>query len=373
MATPPLRTEIAGTPTNAEAKAGFGKLWDYVTGLLGATGDPEQARSALKIGEVGFKNRIINGAMMIDQRNSGSSVTANQAVYFVDRWTTFATQTSKATVQQSSTAPSGFSNSFVYTSSSAYSVTSSDYFGFGQQIEGNNIADLSWGTSSASPVTLSFWVRSSLTGTFGGSLRNNAGDRSYPFSYTINSANTWEQKSVTISGDTSGTWLTTSGIGIRLIFSMGAGSTFLGTSGAWAGANYLGSTGQSSVVGTSGATFYITGIQFEKGSVATSFDYRPYGTEFALCQRYFQIFSGLSFNSYATAGGGSSRQTVSLPVVMRSTPTPVTITAPGTVVNLSDTDLTGNVSSTAVAYGGVSVGTGRTYIAGGVYSLSSEL
>lgn len=234
-----------------------------------------------------MRNRIINGDMRIDQRNAGAAVTANQSVYFVDRWVTLATQTSKATVQQSTTAPAGFGNSFVYTSSSAYSVLSTDYFGFAQQIEGNNMIDFAWGTSSAATVTLSFWVRSSLTGTFGGSLRNNAGDRSYPFTYTITAANTWEQKSITIAGDTSGSWPLTNGIGIRVLFGMGMGSNHLGTAGSWASANYLGAIGQSSVVGTNGATFYITGVQLEAGSTATPFENRPIGTELALCQRYF--------------------------------------------------------------------------------------
>ena len=147
------------------------------------------------------------------------------------------------------------------------------------------------GAAGSSSVTLSFWVRSSLTGAFGGSVRNSASDRSYPFSFTVNAANTWEQKSVTIAGDTSGTWLTDSGIGLNLTFSLGTGATFSGTAGAWAGANYTSATGATSVVGTSGATFYITGVQLEKGSTATSFDYRPYGTELALCQRYYEQYA----------------------------------------------------------------------------------
>ena len=236
----------------------------------------------------GFRNRIINGAMMIDQRNAGASVTPTNATYAIDRFINNLTQTSKLSVQQSSTAPAGFTNSMLVTSLSAYSITSTDNFQFEQRIEGLNCGDLAWGTASASAVTLSFWVRSSLTGTFGGSLRNNAGDRSYPFSYTINAANTWEQKTISIAGDTSGTWLTTNGVGIRVGFSLGTGSTLAGAAGSWAGANYLGATGATSVVGTNGATFYITGVQLEKGSTATSFDYRPYSTELALCQRYFQ-------------------------------------------------------------------------------------
>jgi hypothetical protein len=237
----------------------------------------------------GFKNRIINGAMMIDQRNAGASVTSNDGVFAVDRFRFSMTQSSKGTGQQSSVAPAGFINSLLFTSTASTSLGSSDEFAIIQPIEGLNVSDLGWGTASAQTVTLSFWVRSSLTGTFGGSLQNSAANRSYPYSYTISSANTWEQKSVTIVGDTTGTWLTTNGMGIRLRFGLGVGSTGSGTAGSWSGSNFASATGATSVVGTNGATFYITGVQLEKGSTATSFDYRPYGTEFMLCQRYYEI------------------------------------------------------------------------------------
>jgi hypothetical protein len=174
------------------------------------------------------------------------------------------------------------------TSSSAYAVLTGDYFAFSQQIEGNNVADLAWGTASAATVTLSFWVRSSLTGTFGGAVSNSAVNRSYPFTYTINAANTFEQKTITIAGDTSGTWLTDTGIGFRVWFGLGVGATYSGTANAWAGADYRSATGATSVVGTSGATFYITGVQLEVGSTATSFDARDYGRELILCQRYYE-------------------------------------------------------------------------------------
>lgn len=236
-----------------------------------------------------FKNRIINGGMVIDQRNNGAVYTG--VGYSIDRWANNQSITGKFTVQQNAgsvTPPVGFINYLGAASTSAYTAGSTEEYIVYQPIEGLNMADLGWGTANAKTVTLSFWVYSSLTGTFGGSFRNSAVNRSCPFSYTISSANTWEQKSVTITGDTSGTWLTTNGVGTYISFSLGAGSTRVGTAGTWVAANYVSVTGATSVVGTNGATFYITGVQFEVGSQATSFDFRDYGRELAMCQRYFQ-------------------------------------------------------------------------------------
>lgn len=273
----------------------------------------------------GFKNRLINGSMVIDQRNAGASVTANDGVYFADRWRLNATQNGKGTMQQnqgSVTPPAGFSSYIGFTSNSAYSVLSTDNISIVQNIEGLNVFDLAWGTASAATVTLSFWVRSSLTGTFGGALENNAVNRSYPFTYTISAANTWEQKTITIAGDTTGTWLTTNGIGIRVWINIGTGSNYNGTAGAWAGSDFRSATGATSVVGTNGATFYITGIQLEKGSTATSFDYRPYGTELALCQRYFQSYTDALLISRGTGYNTTAgiTQSFSFPVQMRIAP-----------------------------------------------------
>jgi hypothetical protein len=247
-----------------------------------------------------LKNRIINGAMVIDQRNAGASVTnIDGQVFATDRFQCWGSVASKYTAQQSSTAPAGFTKSLLITSSSAYSVGSTDYFMIQQRVEGFNTADLAWGTADAQSVTLSFKVRSSLTGTFGGSLKNLGNNRSYPFTYTISSANTFETKTITIAGETSGSWNTTNDVGIQVTFGLGVGSTYSGTAGAWASSNFLSATGAVSVVGTNGATFYITGVQLEKGSTATSFDYRPYGTELNLCQRYFQIVGGSSTEHWA--------------------------------------------------------------------------
>jgi len=278
----------------------------------------------------GFKNRIINGAMVIDQRNAGASVTPTGNQFILDRWSAYITQSSKFSVQQNAgsvTPPAGFTKYLGVTSLSAYSIGAGDLFTIGQPIEGFNTADLDFGKSTASTITLSFWVRSSLTGTFGGAITNSAQNRAYPYSYTISSANTWEQKSVTIIGDTTGTWIgATNGNGMYVHFSLGAGSTYSGTAGSWAANNYWSATGATSVVGTNGATFYITGVQLEKGSTATSFDYRPYGTELALCQRYFEIIGSTAnsvlFQTYAAGSGtANQRQTVYYKVSKRAAPT----------------------------------------------------
>jgi hypothetical protein len=283
-----------------------------------------------------FKNRLINGAMVIDQRNNGASVGTTTAgdggltgiTYTLDRWYYWVSLVSKFTVQRNAgavTPPAGFINYLGATSSSAYTVAAGETFNINQSIEGLNSYDLYWGTADAKTVTLSFWVRSSLTGTFGGGIRNSAENRSYVFSYAISLANTWEQKTITITGDITGTWLTTNGVGIKLMFSLGSGSTFTNAPGAWYAGNAFNPTGAINIVGTTGATFYITGVQFEKGTSATSFDYRPHTTELQLCQRYFYQTTPTATNSIPTVYSASTNFTVgntfAHPVTMRSSPT----------------------------------------------------
>ena len=308
----------------------------------------------------GFKNRIINGGMVIDQRNAGASVSTTstaQYIYTLDRFTYVVSAASKFTVQQNAgsvTPPAGFINYLGCTSTSAYSVSASDYFFISQAIEGLNVADLAWGTANAKTVTLSFQVYSSLTGTFGGSLRNAAVNRVYPFSYSISTANTWTSISITISGDTSGTWLTTNGIGIYLAISLGAGTTQSGTAGAWAAGGYVSATGATSVVGTSGATFYITGVQLEVGTQATSFDFRSYPTEFAMCQRYYFTNNG---NNLLSAHPASiyARINYFLPVAQRTTGTTTFKDAAGTsgVYTSYSTNDTATNGVSAIAFGAV--------------------
>jgi len=292
--------------------------------ILAASGSPGTT--------TGFKNRIINGAMVIDQRNAGASINPGNGAYSVDRWKIYNTPLSKLTAQQNAgsvTPPTGFTNYLGITSSSAYTVSGGDYFAIDQVVEGYNIADLGWGTANAKTVTLSAWVRSSLTGTFGGNISNGAETYSYPFTYTISSANTWTQISVTIVGPTAGTWLTTNGAGLEVNFALGVGSTYgSGTAGAWTG-SWSYPSGAVSVVGTSGATFYITGVQLEVGTTATNFDYRSYTTELQLCQRYYtKIIGSMGANgTSATICQGSYYTSTTayyfwtFPTTMRTAPT----------------------------------------------------
>lgn len=274
------------------------------------------------------KNRIINGAMEIDQRNAGASVsTGNSNTYITDRFNIRTATGSGSTGQQSSTAPAGYYKSLVTTIGTGASPSASDLNWIYQGIEGLNVADLNWGTSDAKAITVSFWVRSSVTGTYAVSVVNSSVNRSYVATYSVNSANTWEQKSVTIPGDTSGTWLTTNGLGIYLFFDLGCGSDRQGTADTWLGSWAIGTSSSVKLVQTSGATLYITGVQLEVGSVATEFERRPYGIELQLCQRYYFVLAPkatLQPTGVASYYNNTYLATnVSFPTTMRSSPTVV--------------------------------------------------
>ena len=349
-----------------------------------------------------FKNRIINGGMVIDQRNAGASISVTDGAFIVDRWKGSSydgstSVTGKYTAQQNAgavTPPAGFINYLGITSSAATSFAAGAEYVLSQNIEGLNITDFGWGSANASTVTLSFWVRSSLTGSFGGSVLNSTVNRSYPFGYTISAANTWEQKTITIAGDTSGTWLTTNSIGIRLYFSLGVGSSFKGTANTWSANRYEAPTGSVDVLGTNGATFYITGVQLEKGSTATSFDYRPYGTELQLCQRYFEMSYPLGT---APGNPGSAIQSTSIygvktttyilqylsyKVPKRATPTLVIYDNAGNINKTTRDDIAigssdnQNASSQSGTANGIQVYSSGTFNAAGIvfnYTASAEL
>jgi hypothetical protein len=301
--------------------------------------------------------------MRIDQRNAGASVTPSNS-YTLDRWLAVTSQASKYSVQQSSVAPAGFTNSTLITSLSAYSILSGDIFSLLHLVEGFNASDLGWGTASAQSATLSFRVRSSLTGTFTVAIRSSGDDAAYPATYTINAANTWETKTITIPGPTTGTFGTGNGRAFGIWFSLGLGSSFNGTANTWGAGHALTVAGSTSVVGTSGATFYITGVQLEPGTVATPFERISYSESLARCQRYFQRWNyadalgtpgatGLVANKYSATD--SLVATAFLDAPMRTSPTMSSTSATGRAVITSGAGFT--VTITGISAGVPNAGT----------------
>lgn len=291
------------------------------------------------------RNRIINGDMTISQDAGGAIRTVNSNADFwpVDMFRCHGQSADGVfTVQQvSTTPPTGFLQylHFVVTTADA-SIGATQTYACTPVIEGLNARDLLYGTANAKTITLSFWVRSSLTGSFSGALSNSAVDRSYPFSYTINSANTWEQKTITIAGDTTGTWLTDTGIGIRVYFDLGAGTSRRATANTWAaGTNVIGVTGAVSLIATNAATLDLTGVQFEVGSVATPFEFRPFQLEMILCQRYYEKAGNFSWTTYLPGPANLDAYTfVPFAVNKRVSPTMTIGTGSNTNVSSAITD-----------------------------------
>ena len=338
-----------------------------------------------------FKNRIINGAMVIDQRNAGAAVTGTASlVYNLDRYASLVNTDGVMTFQRVADAPTGFQYSLKATATTAdASLSATQRAILLQRIEGFNSADLMLGSASAVPFTLSFWVKSSLTGTFGGAFQNNDSNRAYPFTYSISAANTWEQKTVTITGDTTGTWNTTTGTGLQICWGLGVGTTYSATAGSWQAGDFNSATGGVSVIGTLNATWYITGVQLEVGSVATPFERRPYTTELQLCQRYYYQIS-YATSSQTSIIGFSRGPTVCYfnltnPIIMRTTPTVAfTGTAPAwndgagnyTISSPAATDATFNNSFYAFMTGATAYRPGQIFGnggGGGVTTFSAEL
>ncbi len=265
------------------------------------------------------RNLIINGSQIIDQRGVSTEVTPVHDQYLTDRWNAHLSQTSKYKVQQVTDGPVGFSNSLKITSLSAYTPIATDYFLINQYIEGYNMAHLGWGAAGAKTVTISFWVKSSVTGNYAVALRQ-PWNRAQNQSYTISSANTWEKKSLTFTGDTGGTWNTTNGQGMSVGFILGGGSNYEATSGSWAAGSAFRFSGATNLVATNAATFYVTGVQLEVGSNSTDYEFKSYSQELALCQRYYQQLTlpGDYSNSLSSA---YIYRSYSLPVQQRATGT----------------------------------------------------
>ena len=330
--------------------------------------------SALLPAGLGFRNVIINGDFRIDQRNAGASFTPTNTVYGLDRWVYGATQASKTTTQRITSTIPGFAHSMKVTSSSAYTPVSNDEIEWFQRIEAGQIAQFGWGTTSAKTAVLSFWVKSSITGTFGGSINDGSLSYSFPFSYTINTANAPEYKSITITPPPGGTWTSTGvGIGMHLFFSLGAAGTSLGTAGAWISGFKNGATGQTNLVATNGATLEITGVQLEQNLQPTPFEQRPIGVELALCQRYY---SGVDYGTSNFVDGyqintGYITLWIKLPQTMRVTPTSVSVSIGGTQ------NTTGHaayaISPDTIQIYGNQVTTGRGYYYVSAVVASAEL
>jgi hypothetical protein len=308
-----LQTNAAGTATEWTSDVD-------VQGTFAVKGTPYPSAGSLS-----NRNKIINGDMRIDQRNDGAAITSNGG-FPVDRWKAYYAGGGVYSGQRSTTTPAGFVNSLLLTVTTAdSSIAATDNYLIRHNVEGFNVDDLAWGTASAKSVTLSFWVRSSVTGTYGGSLTNHAENRSYPFSYTISAADTFEYKTITIPGETTGTWLTNNSRGVVVHFALGMGSTYSGTAGAWASTLYFSSTGATNWIATNGATFYLTGVQLEVGEVATPFEHRSYGDELARCQRYY--YKAQATGASSSWGMGYVQTTTQarfiqkFPVEMRDEPT----------------------------------------------------
>jgi hypothetical protein len=313
-------TQLTGTITGSQISS------NTLSNTVFQTGSVENYMSAQGT-SFGMRNKIINGAMVIDQRNAGAAITGTASLlYSVDRFNTFVSTDGVMTFQQVADAPTGFTYSLKATTTTAdASLTATQRAILFQRIEGYNVSDLMLGSANAVQFTASFWVKSTLTGTFGGSFQNTGSARAYPFTYTISVASTWEQKTVTITGDTTGTWDTTNGSGLQIVWGLGVGSTFSGTAGAWAAGDFNSATGATSVIGTLNATWQVTGVQLEKGSKSTPFENRPYGTEFNLCQRYY--WRNSVTEAYGWFGLGTctsatnARINIALGQTMRTTPT----------------------------------------------------
>ena len=329
---------------------------------------------AAPTGSMGFRNRILNGDCRIDQRNAGASVTVNTggAFYPVDRFRFSGVSSSGVfTAQQVSDAPAEFTKSVKVTVTTIdSSLSGSDLYYAAHFIEGFNTADLAWGSASALAVTLSFWAKSSVTGTFGGALSNNGVNRSYPFTYAINAANTWEQKTVTIAGDTTGTWATDNNTGIRIYWGIGVASGFAGTAGSWAASQLLSATGATNLMATNAATWQITGVQLEAGSVASPFERRDYGRELAMCQRYYQYDTYVIWSGNVTSGEVYYMYK-SFPVAMRAAPTMGYTRA--NEANFPATAATTNqVTFQQVSFQRTANGTGRGYFTDSI-TMNAEL
>jgi hypothetical protein len=332
--------------------------------------------NAYSDGALSNRNMVINGGYTISQRyGAAASNLSGSSVFAVDRFNCFGpSASSTSTAQQVTDTPAGFKNSLKYSCGTGLAVTGSDYAQITQILEGNNTAHLKWGTADAQDVTVSFWAKSSLTGTFSFHINNGAQNRSYVAQYTIAVANTWEYKTISVSGDTSGTWPSDNTAVIRLVWDMGFGSGVTATVDTWQAGSLHYVAGNVKVNETSGATFFITGVQLEVGDTATPFEHRSYGQELALCHRYYWLTddgpaaSALKYT--ANTGAGQFNSAISAPTTMRAVPT---ITIGGTVIYTNAGALTAGASVSSITTRVTPVGTGTYRAFNFTLSMDAEL
>lgn len=285
----------------------------------------------LKSSPLSHRNLWINGAMMVSQRYGTSAGTGTHPYFGLDRYKVHYSGGPVISSQQVTDVPASPLDSFVnsmkmtITTNDATSGTDQCYVKY--PMEGIDTAQLRFGSTGAKTTTLSFYVKSSVAGIYSISYKNEAGNRSYTKKYTITSADTWERIELTIPGDTTGTWLKgTPDIGLAITFNLGSGSSREQAEGSWGTGNVdgaSGSTGSDTWVNTSGATFFITGIQLEEGSSATPFESRSYADELIRCQRYTVKFGGVTAYDYLGVGGYNTagmKTHVTLPQMMRAVP-----------------------------------------------------
>jgi hypothetical protein len=282
------------------------------------------------------RNMVINGAFPIFQRGTSATTVNGNDIFAADRFKGWANGGGTFTVEQSTDVPNNefeFSAKLTNTATDG-SVAAGDFYAYATDIEGYNVSQLAYGNSDAKAVTLSFWVKSSLAGTYCIALYSTTANRSHIKEYTISSANTWEKKTITISsGDTTGSWNRTNGNGLRIYWDFGSGSTYQASADTWLASQDFSTTNQAAWIGSASATFYITGIQLEVGQAATPFEHRSYGEELALCQRYYYESGGTATNDWGQKGyqlaNNYVANTLSHPVAMRASPT---LTKAGTFV-----------------------------------------
>tara|TARA_B100000945_G_scaffold149814_1_gene120159 strand:- start:203 stop:1576 length:1374 start_codon:yes stop_codon:yes gene_type:complete len=326
--------------------ASFGNSSINTSGIITATAFVPTSQGALS-----HRNKVHNGAMQISQRYGTTAYTSPNSSknYTIDRWAYWSNQASKASVQQVTDAPVGFYNSAKCTVVSAHTAASGEWFGYTTGIEGQDIYDLAQGTANAKSFTLSFYVKSSVTGTWAAAVRTKASspDRSYPFNYTINSANTWERKTITIPGAPNGTWGTGNNEGMCIWFDLGTGSGFHQTANQWYSGNATGPSA-SPFIANAGATWLVTGVQLEVGPVATPFEHRSFGDELRRCQRYYQQYVNISAVGYVPNNNARSySHGFFFPVTMRAAPTiSITNTGSSNGQYISDGDTNRYIAST---------------------------